>query len=489
MERVVDRLDRYAGFRSVAQFLRVLFPTPRRRPGAPIATATSAVTDRSRPSCRVEWRFDMCLMYGHDFSELSTSTASAAAALAMRLDLPLVLVHVRDELQDSLDPEAAARLAGRAREQLETLVADVSRAWPGCRPRAVVVRGHVAAELASAAARERAQLLVVSSGTHTGPLWKIGTISERVAVEAECPVLVLRAGKAFETWARDGASLRVLLGVSDDAACAGAVRWTSRLRTAGRCDVIAAGVYSPPAEQLRYGLTARLAWTEPDAELERLVARDIARRVGPLDGDGSLEIHATLGLGRPADHLLHLAEQSAVDLIIVGTHRTRGLGRLASVSGAVLHHGRTSVLLVPAPGDKEKTVPELRRILVAADLSPASAAAVAHGLSLARAANGELLLLHVVEGDEQRASVTAVLAAQLRALGPQPAGVPVQAAVVGARDPDRAIVSAAERLDADVVCLASHARGGIARVTLGSVAERVVRSCRPPVLVVHPERD
>ncbi len=55
----------------------------------------------------------MKLVYGHDFSEVSTALASGAAALASRLRLSLVLVHVRDTTDESVDPEAEARLAGR----------------------------------------------------------------------------------------------------------------------------------------------------------------------------------------------------------------------------------------------------------------------------------------------------------------------------------------------------------------------------------------
>jgi nucleotide-binding universal stress UspA family protein len=268
------------------------------------------------------------------------------------------------------------------------------------------------------------------------------------------------------------------------------VAWTTRLRTAAACDVTATAVYSPPAELERYGLSPRIGMTEPDPELERLVERDLAARLGALGGEGAVDIRPKLGLGRPADHLLDVAERAAADLVVVGTHRTRGLARLASVSEGVLHHGRTSVLLVPGtPGAEQLAVPELRRVLVAVDLSPPSARAVAHGVSIARAAGGELHLLHVVELEEPAPSEAVALAARMRALVPQPAGVPVRTEVVQAREPAEAIIAAAERLGADVVCIAPHARSTVERIALGSVAERVVRSCRRPVLVVHPAKD
>jgi nucleotide-binding universal stress UspA family protein len=51
--------------------------------------------------------------------------------------------------------------------------------------------------------------------------------------------------------------------------------------------------------------------------------------------------------------------------------------------------------------------------------------------------------------------------------------------------PDEMIVEAAVRHDAEIVVVGTVGRTGLARVTLGSVAERVVRHAAVPVLVVR----
>jgi nucleotide-binding universal stress UspA family protein len=51
--------------------------------------------------------------------------------------------------------------------------------------------------------------------------------------------------------------------------------------------------------------------------------------------------------------------------------------------------------------------------------------------------------------------------------------------------PDRAIVKYVEDNEYDLVVLGSHGRDGVARVLLGSVAEKVVRRSPIPVLVVR----
>ncbi len=49
-----------------------------------------------------------------------------------------------------------------------------------------------------------------------------------------------------------------------------------------------------------------------------------------------------------------------------------------------------------------------------------------------------------------------------------------------------AICAAAERFNADVVCIGSHTRPGLSAKVLGSVSLGVLQQCRRPVLVVWP---
>jgi nucleotide-binding universal stress UspA family protein len=52
-------------------------------------------------------------------------------------------------------------------------------------------------------------------------------------------------------------------------------------------------------------------------------------------------------------------------------------------------------------------------------------------------------------------------------------------------DPGRKIAERARELDAGLIVLPSHGRTGFARMLLGSVAERVVRLAKCPVLVLR----
>ena len=62
--------------------------------------------------------------------------------------------------------------------------------------------------------------------------------------------------------------------------------------------------------------------------------------------------------------------------------------------------------------------------------------------------------------------------------------VPVETCVIEG-SPPREIVEYAERNGCDLVVMGTHGRGGIDRLLLGSVAEKVVRGSNVPVLTVR----
>jgi nucleotide-binding universal stress UspA family protein len=64
------------------------------------------------------------------------------------------------------------------------------------------------------------------------------------------------------------------------------------------------------------------------------------------------------------------------------------------------------------------------------------------------------------------------------------ADVPVESVVLDG-SPSREVVRYAEEEGCDLVVMGTHGRGGIDRLLLGSVAERVVRACKVPVLTVR----
>lgn len=154
-------------------------------------------------------------------------------------------------------------------------------------------------------------------------------------------------------------------------------------------------------------------------------------------------------------------------------------------------------------------IPQIERVLVTTDLSPLGDRAIRWAFALPRR-QGVVHVLHVIEPvtrpnplyahytpgraptEAERRTQTDAIREQLRALVPDGtgrAGVTAEFEVLEQRDVVRAICETADRLGADVICIASHGRSGVSRALLGSVAERVLESSRRPVFVVRPELD
>ncbi|MFN7147596.1 MAG: universal stress protein [Myxococcota bacterium] len=142
-------------------------------------------------------------------------------------------------------------------------------------------------------------------------------------------------------------------------------------------------------------------------------------------------------------------------------------------------------------------------ILVPVDFSEGSSAALRLAVRLARAHKARLTLLHVgvtaqavgvetfgmpvpqvfVELNDQLARERQHALEKL-AREEVPEDVP-RALVVRDGYPPEEILAQAETGGHDLLVMATHGRTGLKRVLLGSVAERVLRSCPIPVLVTR----
>jgi nucleotide-binding universal stress UspA family protein len=123
------------------------------------------------------------------------------------------------------------------------------------------------------------------------------------------------------------------------------------------------------------------------------------------------------------------------------------------------------------------------QILIATDFSDSAEAALGVAVQYARALHARLHLLHIFsEGEIEVTRLLADMAAQ--------AGADVPMTVAGAGgDPAAEILRYAERQPIDLIVVGTHGLTGVSRLLLGSVAERVVRGARCPVLVVPPPRE
>lgn len=437
----------------------------------------------------------MKIVCGCDLSLHSDPALRAAIALAKRLPVTeLWFVHILDAASASLGLSdlklgatrmlkqrlAELPLPEELRARCDTMVAT-----------APADARSVEQALLRFGRRHGADLIVVASqGAGASPLVRLGGTSERLAHVAELPVLVVRDAAPFEAWAREERPLRVLLGSDGSPSSRPAIELVKQLRAAGRCDVVLGRVYDAGEAARQYGLPYPAHPLTPDPRIEALIARDLAREFELPEGEPSVRCQPVLGIGRRGDHLLDLAERETVDLIVVGTQRKAWFDRLSSVSSVVLHFGHSAVACVPkSPAEPSATraLPKLRRVLAATDLSALGNEAIRHAFSLLGEAEAEVYLVHVVPAAQTTAD-DALLAGALREQIPRQATrgrIAARTEIIHDDQVAEAIVAAAQRLGADVICVGSHGHSGLRRTLLGSVAEAVMRHARQPVFVVR----
>ena len=147
-----------------------------------------------------------------------------------------------------------------------------------------------------------------------------------------------------------------------------------------------------------------------------------------------------------------------------------------------------------------------RHVLVATDFSPLADVALERAAEIALGGKARLTLAHVlveptipspyfshfdVEIDAERrekarAEAKAALVAKVpRAVRDAELSVAIE---IATGDPADEILAIAERLQPDVIVLATHGRRGFERWILGSVAERVLRSATVDVMIVRPRK-
>ena len=130
-------------------------------------------------------------------------------------------------------------------------------------------------------------------------------------------------------------------------------------------------------------------------------------------------------------------------------------------------------------------------ILCPVDFDQNSLAAISSAAELAREHNATLYLLHVLHSAPQESvsggELEAAARSRLERIGHQRVKVGTRYEVLAMNgDPAGSVLQVAAGLGADLIVMATHGRKGLRRMVLGSVAERVVREARCPVLTVKP---
>jgi nucleotide-binding universal stress UspA family protein len=195
--------------------------------------------------------------------------------------------------------------------------------------------------------------------------------------------------------------------------------------------------------------------------------------------------------GDPATALLREAERRKADLIAIASHGRGGLKQwvFGSTAQKVLRGAPRAVLVARS---FQPAADEIGRVLVPLDGSVGSEATLPHALAVAKAWRARVVLLFVGQapGVEARDSKLRSWAdrekrrmgARFDEIAKAEKSVEVEG-LLDEGDPAARIVHHAERRPGTLVAMGSHGRTGVSRWVFGSVSEKVLQTCRAPLLV------
>ena len=209
--------------------------------------------------------------------------------------------------------------------------------------------------------------------------------------------------------------------------------------------------------------------------------------------------------GPIAEVLEGYAQRNKFDLIVISSHGRGGMSRLSlgSVTDSLIRHTQIPVLVVkPTPSYLNPRAAEaFKRIVVPLDGSTLAEQILPRVSSLAMLEQSDVTLLHVLVPQnhfrDERLDPTlpwwdrdnAVFRTYLARIAGRMRreGLPVTTEIVVGENVSRAIGDYAGRERADLIAIATHGRGGLARMLRGSVADAVTRASRTSMLVFRPE--
>jgi nucleotide-binding universal stress UspA family protein len=230
------------------------------------------------------------------------------------------------------------------------------------------------------------------------------------------------------------------------------------------------------------------------------VQAELDRLAGYLRLAG-LAAEARVYFAAAEEAILDASHRERADLIVMSTHGRAGVERwlYGSVADAVLRSSDVPMLVIPAACARDWPSDHAPRFLIALDGSPLAEAVLTPTGTLAAALGAELHLLRVVappmvtaepglyahlfDSDTELAEAREYL--EQIADDTWAAGCSVTAHVeVG--PPTGLLVEYAREHQMDLIAMATHGRGGLARVLMGSVATGVLQRAGMPMLLVRP---
>ena len=195
----------------------------------------------------------------------------------------------------------------------------------------------------------------------------------------------------------------------------------------------------------------------------------------------------------PLDGILKFQKENEVDLIVMGSHGRTGASRLLMGSFAefVVRKADCPVMVVKATqATSENSIASSHKILCPVDFSHQNTLAISLASAFARRFGSQIVFLHVASQGKDDYGLAMERTKEdvmqnLKTVVPTERSVNYEHRVEVSDNTALRVCEVAEEIGADQIVMATHGRTGIARVLMGSIAEKIVRRAPCPVLTIR----
>jgi nucleotide-binding universal stress UspA family protein len=268
------------------------------------------------------------------------------------------------------------------------------------------------------------------------------------------------------------------------------------------------------ARALKERIVLMTAWEGTESELganfpslaleieQKATAHFSAYLEGIKNRISGVEVETMIRSGEAGDEILKAAAEVRARLLVIATHGRSGIGRwlYGSTASHLLRHADIPIVAIgPQALQRRKDEVTVKHIMVPLDGSDLSEKALPVGISLAKAFGARMSLVRVVRWAVQAYPYTlpdaylpqvdqeleAGAKKYLQRIESEIKDVEVGAFVVRGAVAE-GLIEFIEKQSVDFVVMTTHARSGLARIALGSVADRMLQA-PAPVMLVRPE--
>jgi nucleotide-binding universal stress UspA family protein len=455
----------------------------------------------------------MKIICATDFSPQGRAAVDLAAGLARILGDGVSLLHVIDPtplLGLELGPGAGSWESALRETAARELAQEAQRlTGQGLAVETRVEVGQVVDHLRTLADAQSARLVVLGThGRRGAARFFVGSVAEDMARNSRCPVVVTRGLPFPQPGLAGQQRLHLAVLVDGTPGAEAALAWVKALRARIPCDLTFVEVYRRSTEEDRFGMTPPAGEDrEYQPILRPMLESELRRWVGELPGTGAVQFRLRALRWSVPEDLAMETELVQPDLVVVGITQRPTLGLEGDLTAhSALRAQKLPVVCVPEAlrPTASNRIPEIRTVVVGTDLSEFANQVIPAAYALVSAGGGLVEICHVFETSLQTPPVPGLVptpalqpgakaeieAGLARLIPPEAAarGIVTRVVACEAETAVDGLKQQAERLDADVVVVATHGRSGVKRAVLGSVASELASGTTRAVLVLHPGR-